>query len=53
MMDFDFRLVSFESDDFIIEPYQILFNCATRRNQVDMTREFLSTFNKIVVPHMS
>ncbi len=50
MMDFDFRLISFESDDFIIEPHQILFNCASRRDQVDLTNEFLSSITKIVVP---
>lgn len=43
MMNFDFRLVSFETDEFIVEPYQVLFNCATRRNQVDLTDEFLSS----------
>lgn len=41
MMDLDFRLVTFDSEEFIIEPHQVLFNCATRQNQSDITEEFL------------
>lgn len=46
MMDMDFRLITFESDDFIIEPDQVLFNCNSRRDQVDITEEFLLSLKK-------
>lgn len=46
MVDLNFRLLTFDSDEFIIEPHQVLFNCATRQNQVDMTDDFLASLKK-------
>ena len=44
MIDLDFRLITFESNEFIVEPHQILFNCASRQGQTDITEEFLLSF---------
>lgn len=41
MMAMDFCMVKFETDDFIIEENQVLFNDASRKNQVDITEDFL------------
>ena len=46
MVDMDLRLLTFDTDEFIIEPNQILFNCASRQNQIDITEEFLLSLKK-------
>ena len=46
MVDMNFRLIEFESNEFIIEPNQVLFNCASRHEQNDITEEFLLSLKK-------